>query len=150
MTLGFTCSCLQIYILKYLIGPSFLYSSWITCDEAFSLAVFFLPHLNMFLKLECKAAILNNELIVYTEKCVQPFQLPIALDKCKIVTFQCSISHLVITHQTEHIGIDWQCPVGDWQRQQQNMSFYWPGHLARKNETLIMWTNWKNHIYISV
>lgn len=59
----------------------------------------------MFLKLECKAATLNDELIVYTEKSVQPFQLPIALDKSKIVTLQCSISHLLITHQTEHIGI---------------------------------------------
>lgn len=53
----------------------------------------------MFFKLECKAAILNDEILVYTEKTVQPFQLPIALDKCVFVTSQCSISHLVITHQ---------------------------------------------------
>lgn len=60
----------------------------------------------MFLKLECKAAIFNDELLVYTEKSVQPFQLPIAPDKCKFFTLQFSTSHLLITHQTEYIEIN--------------------------------------------
>lgn len=120
--LGFTHSCLQIYSLTYLIGPSFSYSSRIICSEAFSLAVFFLPLLNIFLKLEYKSAILNKELALYAEKKKKSPNFPIALYKSKIFNFQCSISYLIITHQTEHIWINWQNPVGDWQKQQQ----IWP------------------------